>query len=119
LVFLIVKRLNGGFRPVRHFDEREATTATGLPVRDHLCLRHLAVLPEQLFEVAVGGAEGQVPDVQILVGHVNPFPGGLQDRRGERKRERTAARGPEGQEQSPFPAIGSVRGCGLSHGSFA
>jgi hypothetical protein len=80
-----VQRLDRGFRTVTHFHEREPPAPARLAVRDYLGLGHLAVLPEQLFEVGIGRLEREVPDIQILR-HVNPFPVSLRGRCRERKK---------------------------------
>src|SRR5205807_7414198 len=62
-----VHRGDGGLRLLvgAHFDEAKALGTAGVAVHDDLGGLDRAVRREHLFEVAVGHAVGQVPDVQL------------------------------------------------------
>src|SRR5262249_14476354 len=108
----IVQGVDRLLRPARHLDEAEAPTPAGLPVGDHLGLGHRPVLAEQLLQVGLGGAERQVPDVQILAGHVDPFPArSLFDRPGNTdwtNRDSRAARKTCERYPTPRPPAGRI-----------
>src|SRR5262249_5105334 len=71
-----VERAHRLLRAVRvHLHEREAARAAGLAIRDHLHRRHRAVAAEQVPQVGLGGGEGDVSDVELLVQNDRPRPG--------------------------------------------
>jgi len=63
LVHLADRRLGAGV--VRHHDETEAAGAAGVAIGDEGGFAHGSGLAEEFAEVALGGVEGKIPDVEF------------------------------------------------------
>jgi hypothetical protein len=73
--FLVVQFLHSAFRFLDglHLHKRKTFRALVVPIAYDLCVLHMANAVEQVEEIALGGVEGQVPNVETWRRDFNPF----------------------------------------------
>jgi hypothetical protein len=73
--FLVVQFLHGAFRFLDglHLHKRKTFRALVVPIAYDLCVMHVANAIEQVEEIALGGVERQVANVETRRRDLNPF----------------------------------------------
>jgi len=73
--FLVMQFLHGAFRFLDglHLHKRKTFRALVVPIAYDLCVMHVADTIEQVEEIALGGVEGQVANVETRRRDFNPF----------------------------------------------